>query len=252
MKTAIVTGASSGIGEAVARALFRANYNVVMAARRIDKLDSLREAFRKEHPEARGKIVTVQCDVTVAGDVAKVVQAAKELGGGVDILVNNAGVMLLSYRCNANAEHLENDMRMVDVNIKGPLYFIDAVLPLMREKKSGHIINVSSDADRKVFPGSAVYSGTKAFLTLYSQGLHKELVEEKLFDIRVSTISLGATETELGGHVHDKAVTDGWAKEPSMKFMTPGEVAEVIMWTLNSPSNINVQNVLFRPVQQAE
>src|SRR5574341_2223138 len=156
---AIVTGAASGIGEATALALATAGAKVTLAARRKDRLGNV----KKKIAECGGEAWLIQTDVSMRPQVEAMVAQTKKKWGRVDILVNNAGVMLLSFMDKLKVEEWE---RMIDINLKGVLYGIAAALPIMREQRSGHIINISSDADRKVFPGSAVYSATKAAVTL--------------------------------------------------------------------------------------
>jgi NADP-dependent 3-hydroxy acid dehydrogenase YdfG len=206
---AIVTGASSGIGEATALALAEAGAKVMLAARRKDRLGNV----KKKIEDNGGEALLIQTNMSVRAQVETLVAQTKKKWGRVDILVNNAGVMLLSFMDKLKVEEWE---QMVDINIKGALYGIAAALPMMREQRSGHIINISSDADRKVFPGSAVYSATKAAVTLLSEGLRFELAREKM-----------------------------------PIFMKPADVAAAVLFALTQPAHVDVHNIFVRPTQQA-
>ena len=166
-RVAIVTGASSGIGKSIATHLAEHGASVVLAARRIEILDDIHTQLT----EKGCKVSTFKADVTSVAEVGALVKHTVELYGRVDILVNSAGVMYYTMMKNL---HLEEWERMVDVNCKGVMNCIGAVLPQMLSQQSGHIINISSDAGRKVFPGLAVYSATKFFVEALSQGLRLE------------------------------------------------------------------------------
>jgi NADP-dependent 3-hydroxy acid dehydrogenase YdfG len=242
-QVAIVTGASSGIGEATALALAAAGAKVTLAARRKDRLGNV----KKKIEDAGGEALLIQTDVTVCEQVEAMVAQTKKKWGRIDILVNNAGVMLLSFMDKLKVDEWE---RMVDLNLKGVLYGIAAVLPIMREQKSGHIINISSDADRKVFHGSAVYSATKAAVTLLSEGLRFESALEKM-PIRVTSISAGAVATELAKHITDKDIFEVFRSHPSIEFMKAEDVAASVLFAVTQPPHVDVNNILVRPTQQA-
>ncbi len=239
----IVTGASSGIGEATALALAEAGAKVALAARRKDRLGNVKKKIEEMGSEA----LLLQTDVSVRAQVEALVAQTKKKWGRVDILINNAGVMLLSFMDKLKVEEWE---RMVDTNLKGVLYGIAAALPIMREQRSGHIINISSDADRKIFPGSAVYSATKAAVTLLSEGLRAELAREKM-PIRVTSISPGAVATELAKHITDKDVFEVFRSHPPIEFMQSADVAAAVLFALTQPSHVDINNILVRPTQQA-
>ncbi|MDZ7359745.1 MAG: SDR family oxidoreductase [candidate division KSB1 bacterium] len=242
-QVAIVTGASSGIGEATALALAAAGAKVALAARRKDRLGNVKKKIEAMGSEA----LLIQTDVSVRAQVEALVTQTKKKWGRIDILVNNAGVMLLSFMDKLKVEEWE---RMIDINLKGVLYGVAAVLPIMREQRSGHIINISSDADRKVFPGSAVYSATKAAVTLLSEGLRAELAREKM-PIRVTSISPGAVATELAKHITDNDVFAVFRSHPPMEFMQSADVAAAILFAVTQPPHVDVNNMLVRPTQQA-
>ncbi len=242
-QVAIVTGASSGIGEATALALAEAGARVVLAARRKDRLGNV----KKKIDDNGGEALLVQADVSVRAEVEALIAQTQKKWGRIDILVNNAGVMLLSFMNKLKVEEWEH---MIDLNLKGVLYGIAAVLPLMREQRRGHVINISSDADRKVFPGSAVYSATKAAVTLLSEGLRFELAREQM-PIRVTSISAGAVTTELAKHITDKDIFDVFRSHPSIEFMKPADIAAAVLYAVTQPPHVDINNILLRPTQQA-
>jgi len=173
-KTAIITGASSGIGEVTAKALGKAGFNVVLAARNFEKLNKLKDELNSEGIKA----IAVKTDVVSRDDMQAMAKAAIDEFGSIDLLVNNAGLMPLSFMKNL---HHEEWNQMIDVNIKGVLNGIEAVLPTMMKNKSGHIINISSVAGVKVFPSSAVYSGTKWAVEAITEGLRMEMTNNLSF-----------------------------------------------------------------------
>ncbi len=240
---AIVTGASSGIGFATALALAQAGAKVTLAARRKDRLGNL----KKRITEQGGEALLVQTDVTDQAAVQAAVQQTMKKWGRIDVLVNNAGVMLLSYMHNLKVEEW---LRMIDTNVKGMLYGIAAVLPIMREQRRGHLINISSDAAIKVFPGSAVYSGTKAAIKWIAEGLRYELAREKM-PVRVTTIMPGAVATELASHISDSGILEVFKNNPRIEFMKPEDVAAAVLYALQQPAHVDVNQVLVRPTEQA-
>lgn len=242
-QVAIVTGASSGIGEATALALAAAGAKVTLAARRKDRLGNV----KKKIAAAGGEALLIQTDVSVRAQVEAMVARTQKKWGRIDILVNNAGVMLLSFMDKLKVEEWE---RMIDLNLKGVLYGVAAVLPIMREQKSGHLITMSSDADRKVFPGSAVYSATKAAVTLFSDGLRFELAREKM-PIRVTSISAGAVATELAKHITDIDIFAVFRSHPPIEFMKAADVAAAVLFAVTQPRHVDINNILVRPTQQA-
>jgi NADP-dependent 3-hydroxy acid dehydrogenase YdfG len=240
---AIVTGAASGIGEATALALAAAGAKVALAARRKDRLGNV----KKKIADLGGEALLLQTDVSQREQVEAMVAQTKKKWGRVDILVNNAGVMLLSFMDKLKVDEWE---RMVDINLKGVLYGIAAALPIMREQRSGHFVTISSDADRKVFHGSAVYSATKAAVTLLSEGLRFELATEKM-PIRVTSISSGAVATELAKHITDKDVFEAFKTHPPIEFMQAADVAAAVLFAVTQPPHVDINNILVRPTQQA-
>src|SRR3974390_144720 len=202
-KVVVITGASSGLGEATARRLSTAGAKIVLGARRTKHLDAL----AKELVENGGDAIAITTDVTDREQVKALVDAAVKTYGRVDVMINNAGLMP-----QAPLERLKVDEwdRMIDVNIKGVLFGFAAVLPYMKEQKSGHIINVSSVAGHKVGPGFAVYAATKHAVRALSEGMRQEV---KPYNIRTTVISPGAVATEW-----PTAVTDPVAAERVHRF----------------------------------
>ncbi len=186
-KVIVITGASSGLGEATARHLSAQGASVVLGARRAERIQSLAEELIRNG----GKALALATDVTRYEEVKALVDTAVQAFGRIDVMINNAGVMP-----HSPLERLKIDdwNRTIDVNIKGVLYGIAAALPYMKQQKSGHIINVSSVAGHTVRPGSAVYAATKSAVLMLSEGLRQEV---KPYEIRTTVISPGAVATEL-------------------------------------------------------
>ncbi len=211
-KVVVITGASSGMGAAAARHLAAKGANVVLGARRSDRIDAL----AAEITEAGGKAVAVTTDVTRREDLRTLVDTAVETYGRIDVLINNAGVMPLSPLDRLKIDEWD---QMIDVNLKGVLYGIAAALPYMKAQKSGHIINLSSVAGHKLFGGSAVYSATKSGVRALSGGLREEVAAD---NIRVTIISPGAVKTELHDHISEKDIQQA-NREFAAKIAVPAE-----------------------------
>lgn len=237
-KVVIITGASSGIGEATAKLLAKQGARLVLAARREDRLQTL----QKEIEELGGKAVYQVTDVTDSAQVEELAKLAQDTFGSVDVLVNNAGLMPLS-KLNKNKQDEWNTM--VDVNIKGVLYGIGAVLPYMRKQQRGHIINISSIAGHDVMPSSAVYSGTKFAVRAITEGLRKEESVEN--NIRATIISPGAVDTELKDHITDEEIKQGIG---NLKAMDADAIARAIAYAVNEPDDVAVNEILIRPTAQ--
>ncbi|MEP6898023.1 MAG: SDR family oxidoreductase [Rhodanobacter sp.] len=239
-KVIIITGASSGMGEAATRHLAAQGARVVLAARRSDRIDTLAEEITK----AGGKAVAVVTDVTRPIDMQKVATAAMEAFGRIDVLVNNAGVMPLSP-----IERLKIDEwdRMIDVNLKGVLYGVAAVLPHMQAQKSGHIINTASVAAYKVFPGSAVYSATKFAVRGLTEGLRQEV---KPYNIRTTLISPGAVKTELLEQISDKDVQSANQDYVGRVGISADSYARVAAFAISQPEDVDINELVFRPTAQ--
>ena len=240
-KVAIITGASSGIGYATALTLSKAGIRVAVGARRTERLQELEKQIIKNN----GEILVQKTDVTRKSDCDSLVNTIVEKWGKVDILINNAGLMPLSYFKNGKVEEWE---QMIDVNIKGVLYCTSAVVPYMLEKKSGHIINISSVAGRIVFAGGSVYCATKHAIAALSEGLRKEL--SPTYNIRVTCIEPGAVETELLESITDESMTGFIQATKKMETLRSDDIANAILYAVQAPEHVNVNEILIRPTAQ--
>ncbi len=237
-KVVIITGASSGIGEATAKLLAKNGAKLVLAARREDRLQALKE----EIEQLGGQAVYQVTDVTKTEQLEQLAKLAQETYGSVDVLVNNAGLMPLSQLHKNKQDEWDT---MVDVNIKGVLYGIGAVLPYMRKQKSGHIINISSVAGHEVMPSSAVYSGTKFAVRAITEGLRKE--ESVDNNIRATIISPGAVDTELKDHITDEEIKQGIG---NMQAIDADAIARAINYAVSEPDDVSINEILIRPTAQ--
>jgi NADP-dependent 3-hydroxy acid dehydrogenase YdfG len=239
-KVIVITGASSGMGQAAARHLAAKGASVVLGARRADRL----EALAAEIVEADGKATAVATDVTKRADVQTLVDTAVETYGRIDVLINNAGVMPLSPLERLKVDEWD---QMIDVNLKGVLYGIAAALPHMKEQKAGHIINLSSVAGHKLFGGSAVYSATKFGVRAISEGLRQEV---KPYNIRTTIISPGAVKTELLDHISEKDVQKA-NQDYVGEVGVPAETfARLVDFAITQPEDVDINEILFRPTAQ--
>jgi NADP-dependent 3-hydroxy acid dehydrogenase YdfG len=234
-KVIAITGASSGIGEAAARLLAQRGAKVVVGARRTDRLEALVNEINAAGGQARFKAV----DVTSREDTKAFVDFAKAEFGAVDVLVNNAGIMPLSLMEELKVDEWD---RMIDVNIKGVLNGVAAVLPDMKARHSGQIINVASVGAHIVVPTGAVYCATKYAVWAISDGLRQENQ-----DIRVTTISPGVTATELGNDISDQAAKD-YLVELRKTALTPDAIARAIAYAVEQPDEVDVNEIVVRPI----
>jgi len=239
-KVVIITGASSGIGEATAKLLAQQGAKVVLAARREDRL----QAIVKEIEQAGGEAAYYKADVVSSEDMQQLAQFALKQFGRIDVLVNNAGIMPVSRLHELRVGEWD---QMIDVNIKGVLYGIAAVLPIMREQQAGHIINVSSVAGYEISPTSAVYSATKYAVRAISEGLRKE--EAPSSRIRSTIIAPGMTETELLNTVTSPEV-QAMAKHIGNLAISPYSIARAIAYAINEPEDTGVNEIIIRPTAQ--
>lgn len=237
-KVVVITGASSGLGEAAARHLAANGARLMLGARRIDRLD----AMAKELSLDDGAVL--KTDVTDREQVRQLVDRAVEKYGRLDVLINNAGLMPSSMLENL---HVEEWDRMIDVNLKGVLYGIAAALPHMKAQKSGHIINVASVAGHKVGPGGVVYAATKHGVRVISEGLRQEV---KPYNIRTTIISPGAVDTELTGTITDAVVAAGIA-EVYKKAIPADSFARCVAFAISQPEEVDINEILYRPTAQA-
>jgi NADP-dependent 3-hydroxy acid dehydrogenase YdfG len=241
-KVAIITGASSGIGEATARQLAQAGASVTLAARRVERLESL-----KAELEADGaRVLIVPTDVTRREDCEQMVQKTIEAFGRLDILVNNAGVMLLSAVAKGEVDQWD---RMIDVNVKGLMYGTNAALPHMIEQNSGHVVNISSVAGRRVFLTGAVYCATKFAVNAFTEGLRMELSARH--NIRFTSIEPGIVATELTHHITDKDVINNFDKwRDQVTPLQSEDIAESVLYAVSAHPRANVNEILIMPTGQ--
>jgi NADP-dependent 3-hydroxy acid dehydrogenase YdfG len=239
-KVVVITGASSGLGEATARLLSSEGATVVLAARRKDRI----EALAKELNDRGGKALAVPTDVADRPQVKQLADKAVDTYGRLDVMLNNAGLMPL-----APLEELRIDEwdQMIDVNLKGVLYGIAATLPHMKQQKSGHIINVSSVYVHKLGPAATVYCATKHAVRALSEGLRQEV---KPYNIRTTVISPGAVATELLEHISNKDI-QAQTKDFVSQIAVPAETfARMVAFAINEPADVDVNEILFRPTAQ--
>jgi NADP-dependent 3-hydroxy acid dehydrogenase YdfG len=237
-KVVVITGASSGLGEATARRLAGEGAKLVLGARRLDRLEALAKELDLDAQAVR------QTDVTDREQVKALVDQAVAAHGRVDVILNNAGVMPQSPLERGKVDEWD---RMIDVNIKGVLYGVAAVLPHMTAQKSGHIINVSSVAGHKVRPGSTVYAATKAAVRMLSEGLRQEV---KPYNIRTTIISPGAVESELPDSITDPEVAKRIGEFYASYAIPADSFARMVSFALSQPGDVDINEILFRPTAQ--
>jgi NADP-dependent 3-hydroxy acid dehydrogenase YdfG len=239
-KVVVITGASSGMGEAAARYLAAQGASVVLGARRIERLQSLADELNSQG----GKALAVETDVTDPNQVQRLVDEAVQTYGRVDVIINNAGLMP-----HSPLERLKIDdwNRMIDVNIKGVLYGIAAVIPYMKEQKSGHVINVSSVAGHKVRAGGVVYAATKHAVRVISEGLRQEV---KPYNIRTTVISPGAVDTELPSSATEPDVAENLHKFYKEFAIPADSFARAVAFAMSQPEEVDINEILFRPTRQ--
>ena len=240
-KVVIVTGASSGIGYATALELSKAGAKVAAGARRVEKLESL----KNEVQENGSEILIKNLDVTKKEECDSFINLVTKTWNHIDILINNAGIMPLSFFKNLKVSEWE---QMIDVNLKGVLYCTAAVIPFMITKKSGHIVNISSVAGRIVFPAGSVYCATKHAVTAFSEGLRQELSQR--YNIKVTCIEPGVVSTELPNTITDKSLESFVESVKEMESLNAEDIANAIIYSLDSPQYLNINEILLRPLSQ--
>ncbi len=241
-KVALVTGASSGIGEATAKLLAKNGASVVLVARREDRLQQIVQ----EIEAAGGRAISVVADVADEAQAKSAFDKAHQEFGRLDIAVNNAGVMLWGPILNANTEDWR---RMINLNVLGLMYCTHAALPLMQQNGSGHIVNVSSVAGRTAREGVGVYNASKWAVGGFSESLRQEV---RKLNIRVTIIEPGVVDTELTQHMtNEQAQKDVHALYTSMKGLESEDIARSILYAVTQPSHVNVNEILVRPLEQA-
>jgi NADP-dependent 3-hydroxy acid dehydrogenase YdfG len=238
-KVVVITGASSGLGEATARHLATLGATLVLAARRKERLDLLVD----ECIAAGGKALAVKVDVTEREEVKAMVAAAVAQFGRIDVFINNAGLMAIAPITMTKVDEWE---RMIDINIKGVLYGIAAVLPVFEQQNDGHFVNISSVAGVKVFsPGGTVYSGTKYAVRAISEGLRHEVGAH----IRTTTICPGAVDSELKLGTSD-AESVQFVQDFYKQAISADSVARAIAYAIEQPADVDINEIVLRPTQQ--
>ncbi|MGR0176447.1 SDR family oxidoreductase [Staphylococcus aureus] len=225
-KVAVVTGAGSGIGEAIAALLHEEGVKVILAGRNKDKLQNVANQL------AQDSVKVVPTDVTKKEEVDELIKIAQQTFGGLDIVINSAGQMLSSKITDYQVDEWDS---MIDVNIKGTLYTTQAALPTMLEQSSGHLINIASISGFEVTKSSTIYSATKAAVHTITQGLEKELAKT---GVKVTSISPGMVDT---------AITAAY-NPTDRKKLEPQDIAEAVLYALTQPSHVNVNEITVRPV----
>lgn len=225
-KIAVVTGAGSGIGEAIATLLHEEGVKVILAGRNKDKLQNVANQL------AQDSVKVVPTDVTKKEEVDELIKIAQQTFGGLDIVINSAGQMLSSKITDYQVDEWDS---MIDVNIKGALYTAQAALPTMLEQSSGHLINIASISGFEVTKSSTIYSATKAAVHTITQGLEKELAKT---GVKVTSISPGMVDT---------AITAAY-NPTDRKKLEPQDIAEAVLYALTQPKHVNVNEITVRPV----
>jgi NADP-dependent 3-hydroxy acid dehydrogenase YdfG len=239
-KVIVITGASSGLGEAAAKHLSAEGAIVVLGARRVDRINELAKSIN----DNGGKALALATDVTKYEDVEKLVNAAVQTYGRIDVIINNAGLMP-----HSPLERLKVDEwnQMVDVNIKGVLYGIAAALAHMKQQKFGHIINVSSVAGHKVTMNGAVYAATKHAVRALSEGLRQEV---KPYNLRTTIISPGAVATELPNTISEPDIAKGINDFYEHYAIPADSFARAVAFAISQPDEVDINEILFRPTKQ--
>ncbi|WP_017547478.1 SDR family oxidoreductase [Salinicoccus carnicancri] len=237
-KVIVITGATSGIGEASAQLLHEKGAKLVLGARRIEKLETVQS-------DLKDRVVIQKTDVTKPEEVESLIQLALSEYGRIDVLINNAGLMPQSF---LGDNQIEEWNQTIDVNLKGVLYGIGAAVPAMRENKSGHIINIASIAGHQVNPGGAVYCATKYGVRALTEALRQE---EAILgtNIRTTIVSPGAIDTELLDHITNDELKEGMASvyEDAIK---PEEIAQTIVTAIDTDESTAINELVIRPTRQ--
>jgi NADP-dependent 3-hydroxy acid dehydrogenase YdfG len=239
-KVVVITGASSGIGESTARLLALSGAKVVLGARRTDRIDAL----VKDITAKGGSALGFQADVTRRSEVEALARGAIREHGRIDVIVNNAGIMPIAPMAALKVEEWD---RMIDVNIRGLLFGVAAVLPIMQKRKQGHIINMSSVGGFKVWaPGGTVYSATKFAVRAITEGLR---MEHKADNIRCTIISPGAVATELPEGSSEEGTRKNLRE--FYKIAVPVDsIARAIAYAIEQPAEVDVNEIVIRPIKQ--
>ena len=236
-KVVLITGASSGIGEATARLLAHKDLRVVLGARRTDRLEAIASEIREQGGVAEYRAL----DVTNLEDMQAIVEFAKNKFGHLDVVVNNAGIMPLA---KLEALKIDEWNRMIDVNIRGVLHGIAAALPIFKQQQSGQFVNISSIGGHIVYPTAAVYCATKFAVWAISEGLRQEST-----DIRVTIISPGVTQSELPSTTTDAEAAQ-WLEEFRGAVIPADAIARAIAFAIEQPADVDVNEIIVRPLGQ--
>ncbi|AVF37994.1 SDR family oxidoreductase [Rahnella sikkimica] len=239
-KVIVITGASSGLGEASARLLAKKGAAVVLGARRKEKI----LALAQEIAASGGRAVAVQTDVSDRGQVKRLVKTAFDKYGKIDVILNNAGVMPLSLVEELKVEEWDS---MIDINLKGVLYGVAAALPYMKAARAGHIINVASTAGHRVAPTTAVYSATKYAVRAFSEGIRQEVTP---YNIRTTIISPGASCTGLMDGISSSELRNSLQESASSYALPPDAFARMLLFVIEQPENVDVNEILYRATKQ--
>ncbi len=237
-KVVVITGGSSGLGEATARYLAEKGAKVVLGARRIDKLEKVASEIKKNG----GTVEILRTDVTSVDDVKALVKKAIATFGKIDVMVNNTGIMPLAPLSALKIDEWDS---MIDVNIKGVLYGIAAALPEFEKQKSGHFINLASVAGLKISPGGAVYSGTKYAVRAISEGLRQEVGK----DIRTTILTPGLIESELRLGSSDEA-TSQFIQQVYKDAIPAISIAKAVAYAIDQPADVDINELVIRPTMQ--
>lgn len=238
-KVVVVTGASSGIGQATALLLAEKGAKVVLAARRTDRLQELVKRIKSNGGEA-GYLLT---DVTKRNDLIELIAYARSEFGRVDVLVNNAGIAHLSRVDTLQVDDWEE---MIDINLKGVLFGIAAVMPVFKEQGSGHIINIISTAGIQIVPLMAVYAGTKNAVRTITEAMRQESGGK----YRVTGISPGFVETELTDHMKEPAIQAAIKERSAQIAISPDDIAAAVLYAVSQPDHVDVGDIVIRPTVQ--
>lgn len=239
-KVVVITGASSGLGEAVARRLGGCGAKLVLGARCLDRL----EALATEISTAGGDVRILKTDVQKPEQVQALVDYAVDVFSGLDVIINNAGLMAQSTMA---ARRIEEWEQMIDINIKGVLYGIAAALPVMQAQKYGQIINVASVAGHKVRGSGAVYAATKHAVRVITEGLRQEV---KPYNLRTTIISPGAVDTELPSGTKDPEVASATRSFYDAHALSPDSFADAVLFAMSQPETVDINEILYRPTSQ--
>lgn len=239
-KVVVVTGASSGLGAAVAERLGACGARLILGARRVQRL----EALAAQIIASGGEVEVLKTDVQDQAQVQALVDKAMTSFGRLDVMINNAGLMAQS---NLAERRIEEWSQMIDINIKGVLYGIAAALPIMQAQKHGHIINVASVAGHKVRGGGAVYAATKHAVRVITEGLRQEV---KPYNLRTTIISPGAVDTELPSGTKDPQAASAIKGFYDHYAISPDSFSDAVLFAMNQPESVDINEILYRPTKQ--